>query len=69
MLYCDYTFSIDESGLKLTDKDSKWEKYQQVDITNTALNVGDTFTLELDKDGCMFFRKNAPVQYELNFGI
>lgn len=69
MLYCDFTFSIDESGLKLTDKDSKLEPYSQVNIEKTKLEVGDTFTLELDEDGCMFFRKQAPVQYELDFGI
>jgi len=68
-MYCDYTFSIDESGLKLIDKDSELEPHCQVKVENTPLEEGDTFTLELDKDGCMFFRKNAPVQYELNFGI
>ena len=69
MLYLDYSFSINENGLKLTDKDSEIEPYCQVKLGNTPLEEGDTFTLELDEDGCMFFRKNAPVQYELNFGI
>ena len=69
MLYMDYSFSINENGLKLTDKDSEIEHYCQVKLGNTPLEEGDTFTLELDEDGCMFFRKNAPVQYELNFGI
>tara|TARA_Y100000385_G_scaffold279684_1_gene329692 strand:- start:305 stop:514 length:210 start_codon:yes stop_codon:yes gene_type:complete len=69
MLYWDYSFEITANGLKLTDKDTQWEKYQQVKIENTPLQVGDTFTLLTDNDGCMFFRKNAPVQYELNFGI
>jgi hypothetical protein len=69
MLYLDYSFSIDENGLKLTDKDSKIEPHCQVKLDNTPLEEGDTFTLELDENGCMFFRKNAPVQYELNFGI
>ena len=69
MLYWDYSFEITANGLKLTDKDTQWEKYQQVKIENTPLQVGDTFTLLTDKDGCMFFRKDSPVQYELNFGI
>jgi hypothetical protein len=66
-MYCDYTFSIDESGLKLIDKDSELEPYCQVKVENTELEVGDTFTLELDEDGCMFFRKNAMVQLNLAF--
>jgi hypothetical protein len=69
MLYWDYSFEITANGLKLTDKDTQWEKYQQVKIENTPLQVGDTFTLLTDEDGCMVFRKNSPVQYELNFGI
>ena len=36
----------------------------RVDIT---CRRGDTFTLELDEDGCMFFRKNAMVQLNLAF--
>ena len=67
MMYCDYTFSIDESGLKLIDKDSELEPHCQVKVENTKLEVGDTFTLELDEDGCMFFRKNAMVQLNLAF--
>ena len=67
MMYCDYTFSIDESGLKLIDKDSELEPYCQVKVENTKLEVGDTFTLELDEDGCMFFKKNGPVQLNLAF--
>jgi hypothetical protein len=67
-LYCDFTFSIDQYGLKLTDKD-----FNQVKINRTPLQVGDTFTLELDPDGCMFFRKTGNEfvdhqQLELNFG-
>lgn len=69
MLYLDYSFSINENGLKLTDKDSEIEPHCQVKLDNTPLKEGDTFTLELDEDGCIFFRKNASVQYELNFGI
>lgn len=57
MLYCDYTFSIDENGLKLVDKERHDKNFNQVKIDNTPLDVGDTFVLELDEDGCMFFRK------------
>tara|TARA_Y100000385_G_scaffold260758_1_gene290911 strand:- start:157 stop:357 length:201 start_codon:yes stop_codon:yes gene_type:complete len=65
MLYWDYSFDITANGLKLTDKDTQWEKYQQVKLENTPLQVGDTFTLELDEFNRMFFRKNPPVQLEL----
>jgi len=72
-LYCDFTFSIDQYGLKLTDKDRPLEPYSQVKIDRTPLQVGDTFTLELDPDGCIFFRKTGNEfmdhqQLELNFG-
>ena len=63
-LYCDYAFEINESGLKLTDKANPNETYM-VRIKNTPLNVGDTFTLELDEDNCMFFKKSGPVQLNL----
>ena len=67
MLYFDYPFSITENGLKLIGVDTEMEPHQQVKIDRTPLNVGDTFTLELDEDGCMIFKKNGPVQYELDF--
>ena len=72
-LYCDFTFSIDQDGLKLTDKDRDDKDFNQVKIGRTPLQVGDTFTLELDPDGCMFFRKTGNEftdhqQLELNFG-
>jgi hypothetical protein len=63
-LYCDYTFEINESGLKLTNK-AEPDEFHQVQIKNTPLNVGDTFTLELDEDNCMFFKKIGPVQLNL----
>ena len=72
-LYCDFNFSIDQYGLKLSDKDSTLEPYSQVKVNNTPLSVGDKFTLELDPDGCMFFRKTGNEfmdhqQMELDFG-
>lgn len=63
-LYCDYAFEINESGLKLTNK-AEPDETHQVQINNTPLNVGDTFTLELDEDNCMFFKKSGPVQLNL----
>jgi len=66
MKYYDYHFVLNENGLKLSDKGPP-DKWEQVDINRTPLNVGDTFTLELDEDNCMFFKKNGPVQMELNF--
>lgn len=63
-LYCDYAFEINESGLKLTDT-AEPDEFHQVQIKNTPLNVGDTFTLELDEDNCMFFKKIGPVQLNL----
>lgn len=72
-LYVDYSFSIDQYGLKLTDKEINDEDFNQVKIDRTQLSVGDTFTLELDLDGCMFFRKTGNEftdhqQMELDFG-
>lgn len=72
-LYVDYNFTIDAYGLKLTDKDRKDKDFNQVSINRTPLEIGDTFTLELDQDGCIFFRKTGNEftdhqQLELNFG-
>ena len=82
MRYVDYNFEINEDGLKLSDKGPP-DKWEQVDINRTPLNVGDQFVLTQDSDGCMFFRKlDSPVieelinaglptnkfQMELNFG-
>ena len=58
-LYCDYTFSINENGLKLVDKERHDKDFNQVKLENTPLNVGDSFVLELDEDSCMFFRRVA----------
>ena len=58
-LYCDYTFSINETGLKLVDKERHDKDFNQVKLENTPLNVGDSFVLELDEDSCMFFRRVA----------
>ena len=67
MLYCDFPFSITENGLKLIGVDTEMEPHQQVKVDRTPLNVGDTFTLELDDEGCMIFKKNGPVQLNLAF--
>ncbi len=72
-LYVDYSFTIDQYGLKLSDKDSPLEPYSQVKVGNTKLSIGDKFILELDPDGCMYFRKTGNEfmdhqQLELDFG-
>lgn len=64
MLYADYRFSITEDGLKLVDKGAP-DKWEQVDINRTPLNEGDMFTLELDRDNCMYFRKVDDRQWDL----
>jgi hypothetical protein len=65
MLYVDYRFTIDADGLKLSDKGSP-DKWDQVDINRTPLNVGDMFVLTLDQDNCMYFRKfDNPILDEL----
>lgn len=66
MLYADYHFTIEEDGLKLSDKGSP-DKWDQVDINRTPLNVGDMFVLTLDQDNCMYFRKvdDTPILDEL----
>tara|TARA_B100000780_G_C21074969_1_gene432713 strand:+ start:34 stop:246 length:213 start_codon:yes stop_codon:yes gene_type:complete len=66
MRYLDYRFSITREGLKLDDKGEP-DLTHQVQLSNTGLEVGDSFTLELDEDNCMFFKKNGPIQTELNF--
>ena len=64
MIYCDYTFDIGVEGLRLTDK-AEPNEFHMVRIDRTPLKVGDKFTLELDEHKRMFFRKDAPVQLEL----
>ena len=66
MQHVGYKFSITKEGLKLDDKADP-DIRDQVQLSNTPLEVGDTFTLELDEDNCMFFKKNGPIQTELNF--
>jgi hypothetical protein len=50
----------------LSDVDTALEPHSQVNIDNTPLNIGDTFVLELDQNGCMFFKK-TDVQVSLDF--
>lgn len=64
MIYLDYAFDIGAEGLKLTDK-AEPDELHMVQIDRTPLKVGDKFTLELDEHKRMFFRKDAPVQLEL----
>ncbi len=66
MKYYDYQFELNEEGLKLTDKGSP-DKWEQVSVDKTPLEVGDIFVLELDEDNCMFFKRKPPYQKELNF--
>jgi len=67
MRHVGYKFSITSDGLKLDDNKADPDFSHQVQLSNTPLEVGDTFTLELDEDNCMFFKKNGPIQTELNF--
>jgi len=66
MMYVDYHFTITEDGLKLSDTGAP-DKWAQVDINRTPLNVGDMFVLTLDEDNCMHFRRidQTPVFDEL----
>jgi hypothetical protein len=72
-LYVDYNFTIDQGGLKLSDKERDDKDFNQVKVDRTPLTIGDKFILELDQDGCMFFRKTGNEfmdhkQMELDFG-
>lgn len=53
MLYIDYKFFMDESGLKMADTHPD----EKLDIERTPYKVGDVFVLTLAADGCMLFRK------------
>ena len=53
MQYVNYTFSINENGLKLTDQEDK------IDIRRTPFHVGDILILTLDSANQMFFRKST----------
>ncbi|MGY8864372.1 MAG: hypothetical protein ACKVJK_01955 [Methylophagaceae bacterium] len=59
MMHVGYKFDIAREGLLLSDVDTALEPHSQVNIDNTPLNIGDTFVLELDQNGCMFFKKSA----------
>ena len=64
MIYFEWSFEITPMGLRLCDRAEPNDSHQ-VQIKNTSFKPGDTFTLELDRDNCMFFKKNQPVQLEL----
>tara|TARA_B110000483_G_C17971610_1_gene456076 strand:+ start:68 stop:322 length:255 start_codon:yes stop_codon:yes gene_type:complete len=67
MQYLGCRFSITNEGLKLDDKGEPELWRHQVQLHSTPLEVGDVFTLELDEEGRMFFKKTGPIQTELNF--
>ena len=64
MMYCDFKFRISAEGLHFIDKPDPDETHM-VRISNTSFEPGDKFTLELDELGRMFFKKDAPVQLDL----
>ena len=64
MMYVDYKFEITDEGLLMMDKPDPDETHM-VRISNTSFEPGDKFTLELDELGRMFFKKDAPVQLDL----
>ena len=51
MLYADYKFFIDETGLTMSDKD------YPIKIDKIPLNEGDMFILETTEDGRLFFKE------------
>lgn len=73
MIYCDYRFEITEQGLLFSDKPMQImigdkptpDETYMVRISQTSFTPGDKFTLELDEIGRMFFRKDGPVQLNL----
>jgi hypothetical protein len=64
MMYVDYKFEITPQGLVMLDKPDTDEKYM-IQLKNTPFEVGDKFTLETTEDGRMFFKKDGPVQLNL----
>ena len=66
MMYCDFRFEITEKGLLFQDKPDPDETHM-VRIDRTSFTPGDSFTLELDELGRMFFRKQM-VQLSLDLG-
>ena len=51
MLYADYKFFIDDTGLKMADSG-----YYSIKIDKIPLNEGDMFILETTEDGRLFFK-------------
>ena len=64
MMYVDYKFEITPQGLVMLDKPDPDEKYM-IQLKKTPFEVGDKFTLETTEDGRMFFKKDGPVQLNL----
>jgi len=64
MMYCDFRFEINEQGLLFSDKPDPDETHM-VRIDRTSFKPGDSFTLELDEFGRMFFKKDGPLQLNL----
>ena len=57
MLYIDYKFEINESGLTFTNIDTALEPNSQIKVENTPFKIGDTFVLTQKANDCMFFRR------------
>jgi len=57
MLYVDYKFEMNQAGLTFTDVDSKLEPNCLLKINQTPFNIGDTFLLTTNSEGCLFFKK------------
>ena len=66
MMYVDYKFEITDEGLLMMDKPIPDETHM-VRIDRTSFTPGDSFTLELDELGRMYFRKQM-VQLSLDLG-
>ena len=64
MLYVDYNFMIDETGLRMTDVHPD----EILEVERTPLELGDTFVLTTTSEGALYFRKvdNEP-QLEFQF--
>ena len=64
MMYVDYKFEMTPQGLVMLDEPIPNEKYM-IQLKKTPFEVGDKFTLETTEDGRMFFKKDGPVQLNL----
>jgi hypothetical protein len=60
MLYSGYMFEINQCGLIMSDKDG-----DMIQLKNTPLEIGDSFTLQLTQDGRLFF-KRTDIREELD---